>query len=114
MRELDRRSFFRLGLAVSAGVAAGAGLGACSGGKPASGGGASASACAGPDQLSPSDQSLRASNHYVESSGDPAKTCAACNFFTAGSDAAACGTCQIYTGGPANPRGYCDSWAPKA
>jgi High potential iron-sulfur protein len=111
MRELNRRSFFRLGLVVSAGVAAGTQLVACSGGKTDS---AAASACAGPDQLSPSDMSLRESNHYVEASADPAKACTACSFFTPATDGGSCGTCQIFTGGPANAQGSCDSWSAKA
>ena len=109
MHALTRRSFFRLGLAVSAGVAAAGALSSCSGGNSIT---ASAS-CANPEALAPSELSLRQSNHYVETSADTAKTCARCSFFTAGADAAGCGTCQIYGGGPANPKGYCDSWAAK-
>jgi hypothetical protein len=109
MDALTRRSFFRLGLTVSAAAAASAALTACSGGKPASAGGG----CADPEDMSPSETSLRDANHYVENSADAAKTCAGCTFFTPGTDGAGCGTCQIYTGGPANPKGYCDSWAAK-
>ncbi len=111
MDALTRRSFFRLGLTVSAAAAAGTALTSCSGGKsqPASAGGG----CANPEDMSPSETSLREANHYVENSADAAKTCAACTFFTPGADGAGCGTCQIYTGGPANPKGHCDSWAAK-
>jgi hypothetical protein len=111
MDALTRRSFFRLGLTVSAAAAASAALTSCSGGKsqPASAGG-----CANPEDMSPSETSLRQANHYVENSADAAKSCAGCTFFTPGADGAGCGTCQIYTGGPANPKGYCDSWAAKA
>jgi hypothetical protein len=111
MDALTRRSFFRLGLAMSTGVAATAALSSCGGSKPQA---AASIACASPDALSPSEMSLRQSNHYVEKSADAAKHCAGCNFFTAGTAAAGCGTCQIYNGGPANPQGYCDSWAAKA
>ena len=112
MDALTRRSFFCLGLTVSAAAAASAALTACSGGKSqqtSAGGG-----CADPEDMSPSETSLRQANHYVENSGDAAKTCAACTFYTPGADGAGCGTCQIYTGGPANPKGHCDSWAAKA
>ena len=112
MDALTRRSFFRLGLTVSAAAAASAALTACSGGKSqqtSAGGG-----CADPEDMSPSETSLRQANHYVENSDDAAKTCAGCTFFTPGADGAGCGTCQIYTGGPANPKGHCDSWAAKA
>jgi hypothetical protein len=109
MDALTRRSFFRLGLTVSAAAAAGAALTACGKSGPASAGGG----CANPEEMSPSETSLREANHYVENSADAAKTCAACTFFTAGADGAGCGTCPISTGGPANPKGYCDSWAAK-
>ena len=110
MNSLSRRSFFRLGLTASAGVAAAAVLSSCGAKKEAAG----AAACASPETLSPSDQSLRQANHYVEKSADAAKTCAGCSFYTAAADGSSCGTCQIYTGGPANAGGYCDSWAAKA
>jgi hypothetical protein len=111
MDALTRRSFFRLGLTVSAAAAASAALTSCSGGKPQPA--SAANACANPEDMSPSETSLRQANHYVEASADAAKNCSGCHFFTPGADAAGCGTCQIYTGGPANPKGYCDSWAAK-
>lgn len=110
MDALTRRSFFRLGLTMTAAVTGAVAMTACSGGKPATAGGG----CADPEAMSPSDNSMRQANHYVEKSADAAKTCAGCTFFTAGADGAGCGTCTIYTGGPANPQGYCDSWAAKA
>ena len=109
MDALTRRSFFRLGLTVSAAAAAAATLTACGKSQPASAGGG----CANPDDMSPSETSLRDANHYVEISDDAAKTCVGCTFFKPGADASGCGTCDIYTGGPANPKGYCDSWAAK-
>ena len=108
MDALTRRSFFRLGIALSAGVAAAA-VSSCSS-KPQ----AASAACANPDALSPAEMSLRMSNHYVEKTADAAKRCVGCSFFKAGADANGCGTCQIYNGGPANPQGYCDSWAAKS
>lgn len=108
MHSVSRRGFFRIGLTASLATAAGSALTACSGGQS----GASArGGCADPDALSPSENSLRTANHYVEKSADAAKTCAGCTFFTAATDGGPCGTCQIFTGGPANPQGYCDSWA---
>jgi hypothetical protein len=109
MDTLTRRSFFRLGLTVSAAAAAATALTSCSGGKPATAGGG----CADSENMSPSETSLREANHYVENAADAAKSCSGCTFFTPGADGAGCGTCQIYTGGPANPKGYCDSWAAK-
>lgn len=111
MRELNRRSFFRLGLAVSAGVAASTQLVGCSGGNSDE---SLAAACAGPDQLSLSDMSLRESNRYVEAAADPTKACEHCSFFTAAVDGTGCGSCEIFTGGPANAKGTCDSWSAKA
>jgi len=56
------------------------------------------------------DTSLRTSMNYVERSPDPAKTCAACGFFSP--TAEGCGNCQIFNG-PANAQGHCDSWGAK-
>ncbi len=109
MDALTRRMFFRLGLTTTAAVAATAAMTSCSGGKPAA-----ARGCADPEAMSPSENSLRQANHYVENSSDAAKTCADCTFFTAAVDGPGCGTCTIYTGGPANAKGTCDSWAAKA
>ncbi len=70
--------------------------------------------CIDPDLLTTSETSLRAALHFTERSpGGPEKECAGCAFYTAGSqDAQHCGSCQILQG-PANPRGYCDSWSPR-
>jgi High potential iron-sulfur protein len=111
MRDFNRRSFFRLGLAVSAGVAASTQIVGCSAGNSDE---SSASACAGPDQLSPSEMSLRESNRYVEAAADPSKACELCSFFKAAADGTGCGSCEIFTGGPANAKGTCDSWSAKA
>ena len=66
--------------------------------------------CVDPAKMDNGAAALRTSLNYVETSPDPAKTCAACAFFTAGTGA--CGSCQIF-GGPANSKGHCDSWGPK-
>ncbi len=109
MRSLSRRSFVRVSLTLSTAAAATTVLSACGYRQSAT----AAASCADPASMSPSETSLRQANHYVEQSADAAKTCAGCAFFTAGVDAAGCGSCQIYTGGPANPKGYCDSFAAK-
>jgi High potential iron-sulfur protein len=109
MDALTRRSFFRLGLTMTAATTVAAALTSCSG-KSAT----AASVCADPEAMSPSETSLRQANHYLERSSDAGKTCSGCSFFTASAEAKACGTCQIFTGGPANPQGHCDSWAAKA
>ena len=70
-----------------------------------------AAACADPNKLSMSENSLRQSAHYAEKSPDPAKTCSVCSFYTAGD--APCGTCRIFSG-PTNAGGHCDSFAGKA
>jgi len=66
--------------------------------------------CADPAKLDSGAAGLRPSLNYVEASPDPAKTCSACAFFSAGTGA--CGSCQIFNG-PANSKGHCDSWGPK-
>lgn len=107
MESLNRRSFFRMGLTAASAGAGVLTLTAC--GKNQAG--TDATACANPNDMSPSDTSLRQANAYVEKSADSAKTCGGCTFFTAATDGGACGTCQIFTGGPANRDGFCNSWA---
>lgn len=68
-------------------------------------------ACADLAKLDSGAAGLRASLNYAETSPDSAKTCAACAFFAAGTGG--CGTCQILSG-PANSKGHCDSWGPRA
>jgi High potential iron-sulfur protein len=68
-------------------------------------------ACAGPNNLTFSENSLRQASHYVEEAPDPAKNCTNCGFFTAEA-ANPCGKCEIFIG-PVNARGHCDSWAEK-
>jgi hypothetical protein len=58
-----------------------------------------------------SDQGLRQSLNYVETSPDASKTCGDCGFFSG--DRNSCGDCQIFHG-PANGKGHCDSWSAKA
>ncbi len=69
-------------------------------------------ACAGPNNLTFSENSLRQASHYVEEAPDPAKNCTGCGFFTAGEGGSNCGKCEIFLG-PVNARGHCDSWAAK-
>lgn len=101
-RPLSRRDVMRrLGSSVSLGAAL-----TLLPGRPVS----AEEVCADPTKLDSGASALRASLNYVEQSPDPAKSCAACAFFTAG--AGGCGSCQIL-GGPANSKGHCDSWGPK-
>jgi len=69
-------------------------------------------ACAGPNNLTLSENSLRQASHYVEQAPDPAKTCAGCGFFTPDEAGGRCGKCEIFLG-PVNAAGHCDSWAAK-
>ena len=70
-------------------------------------------ACAKPGALSEAEQRQRKLDNYTERSPDPTRTCGGCRFFTPGAEAAACGQCAIFNG-PANPKGRCDDWAPRA
>jgi hypothetical protein len=54
-------------------------------------------------------ESLRESLNYKEPSPVAAQTCSACSFYTAAGN---CGSCSIMTD-KVNPKGHCDSWAPK-
>ena len=68
--------------------------------------------CAGPNNLTFSENSLRQASHYAEEAPDPKKNCTGCGFFTPGENASPCGKCEIFLG-PVNARAHCDSWAEK-
>lgn len=61
----------------------------------------------------PASESLRGSMNYAVDSGDPAKTCAGCAFYTADESSPACGLCTIMSG-PVDAGGVCDSWAARS
>jgi hypothetical protein len=58
----------------------------------------------------PASESLRESLHYAEAAPNPAQSCSACGFFSAGDGG--CGSCTIMSG-PVNSKGHCDSWSAK-
>lgn len=64
--------------------------------------------CAGPGELTRSQQTARDGRQYVERSRVAGKNCANCTFLN--DPGAACGTCAI-DNLPAHPEGYCISWA---
>jgi hypothetical protein len=99
---MDGMNFLRRRLLIGATACGALTIGACKSDKPA--------ACANPENMSPSEKSLREAQHYVERSPDPAKVCAGCGFFSAADGAGDCGHCQIFNG-PANAKGRCESWA---
>lgn len=104
--KITRRSVLRQGIQLPAAGVALYALSACGESKP------KVAACADPNQLSVSENSLRKAGHYVEQAPDPAKNCAGCGFFAMG-DKPPCGKCEIFQG-PVNSAGHCDSWAAKA
>lgn len=65
--------------------------------------------CSDTSGLTPAQVTLRETQHYLDTSADPAKKCTDCNFFTAG-QAAQCGTCTVIQG-PIHPDGTCNLWA---
>ncbi|EED33565.1 conserved hypothetical protein [gamma proteobacterium NOR5-3] len=68
--------------------------------------------CADPASMSSAQESVRRTLKYTEISSDPAKTCAACEFFHVAKDGTdGCGTCEMFSGEPVNPQGHCDSWS---
>ena len=103
---VTRRSVLRQGSQLTAAGVALFALSACGDDKP------KVQACADPNQLSVSENSLRKAGHYVEQAPDATKSCAGCGFFAAG-DKPPCGKCEIFQG-PVNSAGHCDSWAAKA
>lgn len=70
---------------------------------------APAPACFDPDALSMSQKSRRRSVSYQDPSGDAARRCGKCAFFTA-SQPAGCGTCAILAG-PVAATGVCVSFS---
>jgi len=95
----DRRGF--LGLAALAPLAVAA---AARAEQPA--------ACYDPASLPLSQKSRRRSLEYVDLSGDPARHCGLCSFFTAA--AQGCGTCTILGGGTVSASGVCSSFAARS
>ena len=75
-------------------------------------GAAEPAACYDPNALPLSQKSRRRSLSYVDGSGDPARHCSLCSFFTGTSEG--CGACQMLGGGPVNAGGLCRSFAAKA
>ncbi|MDA8962203.1 high-potential iron-sulfur protein [Congregibacter sp.] len=74
--------------------------------------GGDALVCADPGSMSSAQESVRRTLKYTEISSDPAKTCAACEFFHAAKDGSdGCGTCEMFAGESVNPKGHCDSWS---
>lgn len=69
--------------------------------------------CAGPGELTRSQQTARDGRRYVERSKVAGKNCANCTFLNnpgLNDPRAACGVCAI-DNLPAHPEGYCISWA---
>ncbi|MBM3515664.1 MAG: hypothetical protein FJX59_18400 [Alphaproteobacteria bacterium] len=104
-KSIARRDALNRGLAVSAGGFALVSLSAC-------GEGEQKVVCAGPNNLTFAENSLRQASHYVEKSPHADKDCLKCGFYTAGEGGNVCGKCEIFIG-PVNQAGYCDSFAVK-
>lgn len=56
------------------------------------------------------DQGLATALNFTEHSTTPNQTCSICGLFDG--DGSACANCQIFSC-TVNPKGHCDSWAPK-
>jgi len=56
------------------------------------------------------DPGLATALNFTEHSTTPNQTCGACGLFDG--DGSACANCQIFSCN-VNPKGHCDSWAPK-
>ena len=69
--------------------------------------------CAGPNNLTFAENSLRQASHYAEKAPDPTKDCSTCGFFNADEAGGTCGKCEIFVG-PVNTKGHCDSYSKKA
>lgn len=56
------------------------------------------------------DEGLATALNFTEHSTKPGQTCGGCGLFDG--DGSACAHCQIFSCN-VNPKGHCDSWAPK-
>lgn len=65
--------------------------------------------CVDPEDLTPSEASLRRSLSYTDAAPQPDETCADCGFFSAADPS--CGTCKLLNGGAVSARGHCTSWS---
>lgn len=74
--------------------------------------GSSGPNCENPPGLTEAQRTQRTTLHYRERSGDRARNCAGCNFFTAAGENA-CGECTLNMG-LVNPDGVCDSFVARA
>lgn len=101
---ISRRRFLVTGLKLPVGIGLSVGLAGCGGE------GGAALVCADPATMSSAQESVRRTLNYVEVSDDPARTCSACDFFTAAAGSG-CGSCGMFDGGAVNPGGRCDSWS---
>ena len=68
--------------------------------------------CVDPELLGPGERQMRATQAYIDTSGDPAQTCAGCQFF-GGADSTGCGHCEILAG-TVGAGGWCNAWAAKS
>ena len=101
----SRREF--LSLAGKAGLGASAALALL----PAVSARAGEAACYDPASLPLSQRTRRRSLAYTDLSGDSARRCGLCAFFTGTTEG--CGTCQMLTGGTVSAAGVCSSFAPR-
>jgi hypothetical protein len=112
MSKLNRREFLQRAALLGAAVA---------------GAGTLATACtkkedAGGDELfcndtSNMDQSaiqMREAQNYVEESPKPEENCANCQLYVEPEAEGECGKCTLFQNTVVHPKGWCDSWAPKA
>lgn len=103
--KISRRTVLLRGLQIPIGGSVLLGLSACGSD------GGSAKVCANPNTMTSAEESVRRTLKYTETSGDPAKICSGCEFFSASKEAAGCGTCGMFGGKAVNPGGHCDSWS---
>ncbi len=105
MTSISRRNLLGRGVQISVGGAVLAATGSAMA--------AEEKLCADPKAMDGGQKSIRMSLNYVEVHTNQNESCAKCGFYAADAANAGCGQCMIFTG-PANGKGHCDSWAPKA
>lgn len=99
-RRLGRRAMMRRSLVVLAAAPALGAIGCGGGGLECE-----------PGSLTPAQQTMRTSLHYVDHGTDAARHCIRCQLYTGGETA--CGTCTVVAGA-IHPQGTCDSFVARS
>ncbi|MFN2329012.1 MAG: high-potential iron-sulfur protein [Chromatocurvus sp.] len=109
--KMSRRTLLFRGLQMPIAGSALLGMSACDSGSDRNSDKTSAMVCADTSTMTSAEESIRRALNYTETSPDPSRACAGCEFFHAAEVSRGCGTCEMFGGKAVNPGGHCDSWS---